>query len=67
MDFATGGTAMGLAIGDLDGDGRPDLATANETPMTASVLLNLGGGTFGAPSTNMNIFLVSFRYYPFLK
>jgi len=26
-----------------------------------------GAGTFGAPSTNMNIFLVSFRYYPFQK
>jgi hypothetical protein len=26
-----------------------------------------GGGTFGDPSTNINIFLVSFRYYPFQK
>jgi hypothetical protein len=26
-----------------------------------------GGGTFGDPSTNINIFLASFRYYPFQK
>jgi hypothetical protein len=26
-----------------------------------------GGGTFGDPSTNINIFLISFRYYPFQK
>ena len=35
-----------VAIGDLNGDGKPDLATANATADTVSVLLNRGNGTF---------------------
>ena len=38
-------------IGDLDGDGRPDIATVNEGDDTASVFLNLGSGVLGAPLT----------------
>ena len=37
-----------MAIGDLDGDGKPDLAVANAGSSTVSVLLNNGNGTFGA-------------------
>jgi hypothetical protein len=47
-DFQTGPGPRSVAIGDLNGDGKPDLATANElgSTGTASVLLNTGDGTF---------------------
>src|SRR5439155_12564623 len=46
--FDTGGDSRGVAVGDLNGDGRPDLATANDETNTVSVLLGNGDGTFGA-------------------
>jgi len=39
-----------VAIGDLNGDGKPDLAVANESGGSVSVLLGNGDGTFGAKS-----------------
>jgi len=44
-DFATGNQPYGVAIGDMDGDGKLDLATANQLDNTVSVLLNTGTGT----------------------
>ena len=44
-DFATGTGAYGVAIGDLDGDGSPDLATANVSAGTSSVLKNTSTGS----------------------
>jgi hypothetical protein len=41
-------TPQSVAIGDLNGDHKPDLATANVTWGTASVFLNRGGGRFQA-------------------
>ncbi len=49
-----------VAAADLDGDGDLDLATSSETAQTASVLLNLGGGTF-AESKNFNAQGEAFR------
>jgi hypothetical protein len=37
-----------LAIGDLNGDGKPDLVAANNAAATLSVLLNRGDGSFEA-------------------
>lgn len=38
--FATGVSPRSVAIGDVNGDGRPDLAVANTDSSTVSVLLN---------------------------
>ena len=47
---ATGTFPLALAVGDVSGDGRPDLATANdgEGVNSVSVLVNRGGGRFRA-------------------
>ena len=37
-----------VAIGDLNGDGKPDLASANSGADTVCVLLNKGDGSFQA-------------------
>jgi hypothetical protein len=46
---ATGSYPRSLAVGDFDGDGNMDLATANAYDV--SVLLGNSDGTFGAPSS----------------
>lgn len=38
---------VGLAVGDFDGDGRPDIATANNDAQQAYVLRNVGGANAG--------------------
>ena len=47
-NFATGSDPVSVAIGDLDADGTPDLATANNFGDSVSVLLGDGAGGFGA-------------------
>lgn len=49
--YATGDGPVSVAIGDLNGDGNPDLATANLYTGTLSVLLSGGDGTFGPKRT----------------
>jgi Ca2+-binding RTX toxin-like protein len=39
-DFGTGSSPYSTAIGDLNGDGKPDLAIANKGSSTVSVLIN---------------------------
>src|SRR5262245_50439240 len=58
IEFATGGSPVAVAVGDFNGDRRPDLAAANQftaagpsEPSTVSVLLGDGSGGF-APAVS---------------
>ena len=44
--YPTGVHPESVAIGDLNGDGKPELASANREGRTVSVLANTGGGRF---------------------
>src|SRR5206468_819111 len=46
-DFGTGESPYSVAIGDLNADGKPDLAVADASSNTVSVLLGNGDGSFG--------------------
>ena len=46
--IGNGNTPYQVAVGDLNGDGKVDLAIANEGSPTVGVLLNKGNGTFAA-------------------
>jgi hypothetical protein len=50
VDFTTGALPVSLAIGDLDGDGKADLAVANYYSNTVSVYLNTSSS--GSVTTN---------------
>jgi hypothetical protein len=54
--YATGPASNpgGLAVGDLNADGRPDIVTANDNSGTVGVLLGLAGGGF-APVFPYNV------------
>jgi hypothetical protein len=47
-DFATGAVPNWVALGDVNGDGQPDVAVANRAANTVSVRLGNGSGGFGA-------------------
>jgi hypothetical protein len=49
--FATGTGPRTALIGDVNGDGKPDLAIANRAQNSASILLGNGDGTFQAQQT----------------
>jgi uncharacterized protein YfaP (DUF2135 family) len=49
--FATGAVSTSVAVGDLNGDGKLDLAVANQGTSNVSVLLGRGDGTFGPQVT----------------
>ena len=46
VEYATGLEPEYLAVGDFNGDGKPDLAISNLASNTISILLNNGNGTF---------------------
>ena len=49
--FAVGSGPDSIAVGDLNGDGKPDLAVANGASNSISILLGNGNGTFLPQST----------------
>jgi hypothetical protein len=48
VSYAAGPSAVAVAVGDFDGDGKPDLVVSNRTTLrgTVTVLLGNGDGTF---------------------
>jgi hypothetical protein len=50
LDLATGGNAWGVANGDFNRDGKFDLATANKSADSISILLGDGSGGFATKS-----------------
>ncbi len=59
VEFSTGSNPVSVAIGDLDGDGKPDLAVANGGGSSASILRNTstpGSITTGSFATNVDFF-----------
>jgi tetratricopeptide (TPR) repeat protein len=51
-DYQSG---MGVACGDVDGDGRPDLAVTNFFGESTTLFQNLGGGTFSDRTTALGL------------
>jgi hypothetical protein len=49
VSYPVGGPDAGIAIGDLDGDGIPDVAVSYYHPSKVGVLHGNGDGSFGAP------------------
>src|SRR5262245_61002325 len=47
IDYGAGANPTSVGIGDFNGDGKPDLAVANDNSHNVSVLLGNGNGTFG--------------------
>lgn len=54
LNFTTGTNPADVAIGDLNGDTRPDLAVTNRTATTVSILRGKGDGFF-EPASNLTI------------
>jgi len=52
--FAAGTNPRSVAIGDLNSDGKPDLAVANANSANVSILLGTGTGSFGT-ATNFTV------------
>jgi hypothetical protein len=50
-NYATGGGPIGIVAADFNGDGKLDLALANQVDSTVSILLGNGDGTFQSQTT----------------
>jgi hypothetical protein len=47
-NYGAGTFTVGIAVGDINGDGVPDIVASNDNSNNVSVLLGHGDGTFGA-------------------
>lgn len=47
VDYPSGAAPTGVAVADFNGDGRPDIAVANQADNTVSVFLGQANGTLG--------------------
>ncbi|MCZ8049276.1 MAG: FG-GAP-like repeat-containing protein, partial [Microcystis sp. LE19-41.2A] len=54
INFSVGSNPLSVTVGDFNGDGKLDLATANYNGNNVSVLLGTGTGSFGTP-TNFSV------------
>ena len=54
VNYAAGTKPAAVAVGDVNRDGKLDLAVANTTSENVSILLGYGNGTFHAP-TNFGV------------
>lgn len=61
LDFNAGDGPVGVALPDLNGDGRPDLVTADNNASSVSTVLNLGNGTPVARLLNGTLFVNLFQ------
>src|SRR5207247_8508847 len=59
VQLDTGEDPLSVAIADLDGDGHPDLVTANQSSNTISVFLGNGDGTFGSTGVAIHAWSVA--------
>jgi gliding motility-associated-like protein len=67
VDFATGGSPNGIAIGDLDGDGKPEIVVANAFDNTVSILRNTSAnGSITTSSFAAKVDLFSGAYSNFI-
>jgi hypothetical protein len=55
VEFPTGNGPISVSIGDFNGDGKPDLATANQTSNNASILLNTTATGAATPTFATNV------------
>ena len=56
VDFNTGGSGYGIAIGDIDGDGKPDIVATNRNASSVSLLRNTSAfGTITSGSFAANV------------
>jgi hypothetical protein len=61
VDLTTGNNATGVAIGDLDGDGKPDLVVSNRTSANISLFRNIitSSGPFSTGSFDPKVDLAA--------
>jgi hypothetical protein len=52
-NLATGSGSQSVAVGDFNGDGRPDFAVSNDSQDILSVFTNAGGGNFSSSFANL--------------